>query len=262
MARGKYKKRKSKSDSLTQKLYEIVETCYPDKAEEYKQSINECNKIINSNPFNFDKFFKNDPIYYFYIKILTQLYIYDLKALRRHKKISAEELDKKLGFTTGYPYQSLKNSFNTPTQRNVKIACRICHTIARYSHGNNLESIKINNDFFDMNEMINDSFKYAGMKPPLDLLEVDESNQSNDEALELDDELNQLNNEDLELDDVAKNPDRSTEEANNDLSVNNLDDLLFIKRKAQQIYNAKSIDEAIYITNQVLKLAEFLKENA
>lgn len=247
MARGKYKKRKSKSDSLTQKLYEIVETCYPDKAEEYKQSINECNKILNTNPFIFDKFFKNDPIYYFYIKILTQLYIYDLKALRIHKKISAEELDKKLGFTTGYPYQSLKNSFNTPTQRNVKIACRICHTIARYSHGKNLESIKINNDFFDINEMLNDSFKYAGMKPPFNLLEGDESNQSNDEA--------------LELDDVAKNSDRSTEEANNDLSVNNLDDLLFIKRKAQQIYNAKSIDEIIQYANQVLKLAEFLKEN-
>lgn len=96
--------------------------------------------------------------------------------------------------------------------------------------------------------MFNDSFKYAGLKPPFILLEDDELNQSNDEA--------------LELDDVARNSDRSTEEANNDLSVNNLDDLLFIKRKAQQIYNAKSIDEIIRLANQVLKLSEFLKENA
>lgn len=248
MARGKYKNRKTKSDSLTERLYEIVEACYPDKAEKYKQSIKECKKIFNTDPFNFDKFFRNDPIYYFFIKILTDLYIHQLKALRIYEKISAEKLDAKLGFTTGYPYQSLKNSFNTPTQRNVKIACRICHTISVYSHGKDLKNIKTNNDFFDINEMINDSFKYAGMKPPFDIVEDDESKQSNDEA--------------LVLDDVAKNPGISTEEANNDFLENNLDDLLFIKRKAQQIYNAKSIDETIQYANQVLKLAEFLKENA
>lgn len=247
MARGKYKNRKNKRDPLTEDLYEILETCYPDKAEEYKQSFKECKKIFNTNPFNFDKFFKDDPIYYFFIKILTNLYIQDLKKLRIYEKVSAEELDKKLGFTTGYPYQSLKNSFNAPTKRNVKIACKICHTISVYSHGKDLENIQINDDLFDINEMFNDSFKHAGMKPPFDLLEDDESNQSNDEV--------------LKLDDVAKNSDISTEEANNDLSVNNLDDLLFIKRKAQQIYNAKSIDEIIQYANQVLKLAEFLKEN-
>ena len=248
MARGKYKNRKSKNDPITEKLYEIVETRYPDKAEEYKQSITKCKKIYSTEPFNFDKYFKNDPIYYFFIKLFTDLHIHKLKSLRIYEKISAEELDKKLGYTTGYPYQSLKNSFNTPTQRNIKIACKICHAISVYSHGKDLENIQTNNDFFDINEMLNDSFKYAGMKPPFNLFE--------------DDELNQSNDEDLELDGVAKNSDRSIEEANNDLSVNNLDDLLFIKRKAQQIYNAKSIDEAIYITNQVLKLAEFLKENA
>lgn len=248
MAKGKYKNRKSKKDPITEELHKIVETCYPNKADEYKQSIKKCKKIFTTDPFNFDKFFKNDPIYYFFIKILTDIYIHKLKALRIHEKISAEELDARLGFTTGYPYQSLKNSFNTPTQRNVKIACRICHTIAVYSHGKDLENIKTNNDFFDINEMFNDSFKYAGLKPPFILLEDDELNQSNDEA--------------LELDDVARNSDRSTEEANNDLSVNNLDDLLFIKRKAQQIYNAKSIDEIIRLANQVLKLSEFLKENA
>lgn len=248
MARGKYKNRKAKSDPITEKLNEIVETCYPDKAEEYKQSIKKCKKIFETNPFNFDKFFKNDPIYYFFIKILTDLYIHKLKELRIYEKISAEELDMKLGFTTGYPYQSLKNSFNKPTQRNVKIACRICHAISVYSYGKDLASIQTNNDFFDINEIINDSFKYAGMKPPVDFLEGDESNQSKDES--------------LELDDAAKNSDRSTEEANNDLSTNNIDDLLFIKRKAQQIYNAKSIDEIIRLANQVLKLSEFLKENS
>lgn len=263
MARGKYKNRKAKRDPITKKLHDIVETCYPNKADEYKQSIVNYKKIYNEDPFNFDKFFNNDPIYYFYIKLFMALFINDLKALRSIEKISAEELDARLNQKRGYPYASLRNAFNSPTQKNVRIACGTCQLIAEYSHGKKIKNIPINNEFIDLNRIINDSFKYAGIKPPFDYSEFEvRLAKPQDEDSESDGFVDNADENSEEDDDFVDNAAENLEEDDKQKTITNLDDLLFIKRKAQQIYNAKSIDEIIRLANQVLKLSEFLKENA
>lgn len=179
------------------------------------------------------------------------------------KKISAEELDARLNQKRGYPYASLRNAFNSPTQKNVRIACGICQLIAEYSHGKKIKNIPINNEFIDLNRIINDSFKYAGIKPPFDYSEFEvRLAKPQDEDSESDGFVDNADENSEEDDDFVDNAAENLEEDDKQKTITNLDDLLFIKRKAQQIYNAKSIDEIIRLANQVLKLSEFLKENA
>lgn len=235
MAKGKYKnkKRKEHKDEIAMVFTEAVRQQHPEKEEEYKRLSEKYKKMIANDPHRFDKVFDDNPVYYFYLKLLLAINIESLKQLRRYHNISAEELDDRLGYTKNYPRKALVNTYNNPTPRNTKIAMKVCHTISMFSRGKKLDVIKTNSEQFDLEEMINESFELAGLSLPI---------MTESEAINEDENIEEIK--------VVK------EEIE---AISNDNDLEFLKQKALSVSNARTIEEVVDTANQILKLAEILK---
>lgn len=235
MAKGKYKNKKQKEhkDEIAMVFIEAIRQQHPEKEEEYKRLSEKYKKMITNDPHRFHKVFDNNPVYYFFLKLLLAINIDCLKELRRYLNISAEELDDRLGYTKNYPRQALVNAYNKPTQRNTKIAMKVCQTIALFSRGKKLDGVKINNEYYDVAEMINESFELAGLSAPITM---------ESEAINEDENIEEVK--------VVK------EEIE---AISNDNDLEFLKQKALSVSNARTIEEVVDTANQILKLAEILK---
>lgn len=184
MAKGKYKNKRKKY----QIDREIEDVCNRfEDADALKKDFAEARKAFDNHYFDFYKFFKETVAFTFYAKMLASTFKGMHHALRVLEKKESREIDRILGYKTGYPRASADNVINRPTQRNLKILLGIIEAI-----GHRLNKFEtpwgevVTNYRIDVNKHIIDSFELFGYhfeenETVLEEMEVTSQNTASDQ---------------------------------------------------------------------------------
>lgn len=141
MAKGKYKnKRKINCPNVANEVFLRRLKDYP---EEYTRVyLKLCRDSVKDFAAFFDKFpkkFDNTLPYILFAKQFADMSIAMLSYIRRKLGKTAAQVDEELGYTIGYPYASLANTFKKPTNRNLKITFRVWLVMRNYVKKYNLK---------------------------------------------------------------------------------------------------------------------------
>ena len=160
MAKGKYKNKRKKH--LIDREIEDVCNRFED-AEALKKDFAEARKVFDNHYFDFHKFFKETVAFTFYAKMIASTFKGMHHALRVLEKKESREIDRILGYKTGYPRASADNVINRPTQRNLKILLGIIEAIRhRLNKFETPWGEVVTNYRIDVNKHMIDSFELFG----------------------------------------------------------------------------------------------------
>ncbi len=166
MAKGKYKKKRKTSHPIANEVFLKRLKDYP---EEYTRVyLKLCRDSAKDFAAFYDKFpkkFDNTLPYILFAKQFADMSIAMLSYIRRELGKTAAQVDEELGYTIGYPYASLANTFKKPTNRNLKITFRVWLVMRNYVKKYNLKWDFALNDprIEDPNEQFDDAVLLANL---------------------------------------------------------------------------------------------------
>ena len=135
----------------------------------------------------FEKKYKKTVFFDFYAMLYAAVFVGDLKKLRKLKNKSAQDIDRMLGYTIGYPMASLKNTLNNPTEKNVRITFAIYKRMAYLNNSKPFSQIPTD-ELIDVNEIFIRALTMHGYEIPTEVdketLENSETNQDKEKMQE------------------------------------------------------------------------------